>query len=54
MVLDILSSWFAGQGKKPAVFLKDAFVMMLTVIKHGSTWKFHAINFAMSTSSFYN
>ncbi|DBA00088.1 TPA: hypothetical protein N0F65_000379 [Lagenidium giganteum] len=41
-----------GRGRRHITKPKDAFLMMLTVLKHYDTWEKHASDFSMRTSTF--
>jgi len=45
-------TWNDGEGRKSAIKPKDAFLYMLCVLKHFTTWEKHAFDFHMKTVLF--
>lgn len=48
----LLPEWTFGRGRKHKTTAKDAFFMMLVVLKHFDTWVKHAADFSMNPPTF--
>ncbi|KAH9109279.1 hypothetical protein AeMF1_015637 [Aphanomyces euteiches] len=46
------AAWYEGRGRKNRVSAKDAFFMLLTLLKHYNTWDKHAADFGISLPTF--
>ncbi|KAH9118796.1 hypothetical protein LEN26_011928 [Aphanomyces euteiches] len=46
------AAWYEGRGRKNRVSAKDAFFMLLTLLKHYNTWDKHAADFGISLLTF--
>ncbi|KAG6954175.1 hypothetical protein JG687_00011938, partial [Phytophthora cactorum] len=48
----LTSQWVSGRGRKSPTTPKDAFMMLLCVLKHYDTWQKHAIDFGYKCPTF--
>ncbi|KAH9112708.1 hypothetical protein LEN26_002408 [Aphanomyces euteiches] len=49
---DVQESWYDGRGRQNSASAKDAFFMLLVVMKHYDTWERHALDFNFRTPTF--
>ncbi|KAF0725683.1 hypothetical protein Ae201684P_009079 [Aphanomyces euteiches] len=49
---DVNASWYEGRGRRNQTSAKDAFFMLLTVLKHYNTWDKYAADFNLRVPTF--